>query len=73
MFSDNRALRFLQSILMANKFKYTYGRKVTEEKYMNDLIDLPIQHNADGTPFIDVNKNTQMMDMFRIGNLWKTI
>lgn len=47
---------FLQSILMANKFKYTYGRKVTEEKYMNDLIDLPIQHNADGTPFIDVNK-----------------
>lgn len=47
---------FLQSILMANKFKYTYGRKVTEEKYMNDLVDLPIQHNADGTPFIDVNK-----------------
>lgn len=47
---------FLQSILMANKFKYTYGRKVTEKKYMNDLIDLPIQHNADGTPFIDVNK-----------------
>lgn len=41
---------------MANKFKYTYGRKVTEKKYMNDLIDLPIQHNADGTPFIDVNK-----------------
>ena len=47
---------FLQSILMANKFKYTYGRKVTEEKYMNDLIDLPIQHNVDGTPLIDVNK-----------------
>ncbi len=47
---------FLQTVLTANKFKYTYGRKVTKEKYMNDLIDLPIQHNADGTPLIDVNK-----------------
>lgn len=47
---------FLQSVLMANQFKYTYGRKVTEEKYMNDIIDLPIQYNKDGTPFIDENK-----------------
>ena len=47
---------FLQTILSANRFKYTYGRKVTEEKYMNDIIDLPIQHNVDGTPFIDEDK-----------------
>lgn len=38
---------FLQSILMANRFKYTYGRKVTKDKYLNDWISLPIQHNKD--------------------------
>ncbi|MCR2066367.1 restriction endonuclease subunit S [Campylobacter helveticus] len=32
---------FLHSILTANRFKYDYGRKVTEYKYMNDYIDLP--------------------------------
>lgn len=46
---------FLQSVLMANKFKYTYGRKVTEEKYMNDLIDLPVLYE-DGKPFVDIEK-----------------
>ena len=25
-----------------NKFKYDYGRKVTEEKYLNETIVLPI-------------------------------
>ena len=44
---------FLQTVLTANRFKYTYGRKVTEEKYMNDTIDLPVIHNDDGTLFID--------------------
>lgn len=33
---------FLRTILMANKYKYTYGRKVTEEKYLNEKIKLPI-------------------------------
>lgn len=47
---------FLQSVLTANRFKYTYGRKVTEDKYLNDLIDLPVLHNIDGTPFIDDTK-----------------
>ena len=47
---------FLQSILTANKFKYTYGRKVTEEKYMNDYIKLPVRDNEDGTIFIDPSK-----------------
>ena len=32
---------FLHSILTANRFKYDYGRKVTEYKYMSDYIDLP--------------------------------
>lgn len=44
---------FIQTILTANRFKYAYGRKVTEDKYMNDTIKLPIKHNPDGTPFID--------------------
>lgn len=47
---------FLQSVLMTNKYKYAYGRKVTEEKYMTDYIDLPIQYNSDGTPFYDESK-----------------
>ena len=44
---------FFQSVLIANKFKYTYGRKVTEFKYLDDLIDLPIKQNLDKTPFVD--------------------
>lgn len=44
---------FLQTILTAQRFKYAYGRKVTENKYMNDTIKLPIQHNSDRTPYID--------------------
>lgn len=46
---------FFQTVLTANKFKYTYGRKVTKSKYLNDLIDLPIKQNLDNTPFIDEN------------------
>lgn len=44
---------FLQTVLSANRFKYAYGRKVTEEKYMNDVVKLPPRHNPDGTLFID--------------------
>lgn len=44
---------FLQSVLSANRYKYTYGRKVTQEKYLSDPIDLPVQRNSDGTPFVD--------------------
>jgi hypothetical protein len=47
---------FLQTLLTSNRFKYAYGRKVTESKYMNDVIKLPIKHNEDGTPFIDASK-----------------
>ena len=44
---------FIQTLLTANRFKYTYGRKVTAEKYLNDVIDLPVQHNEDGSFLID--------------------
>lgn len=33
---------FLKTILMANQYKYTYGRKVTETKYMSEFIRLPV-------------------------------
>lgn len=32
---------FLKTILMANRYKYTYGRKVTEEKYLSEVVMLP--------------------------------
>lgn len=47
---------FLQTVLMANKFKYDYGRKVTEENYLKEIIALPIKHNDDGSLYIDEEK-----------------
>lgn len=44
---------FSQSVLTANRIKYTYGRKVTEDKYLNDWIKLPAKHEANGAPDID--------------------
>lgn len=32
---------FLRTILIANQYKYTYGRKVTEDKYLSEIIMLP--------------------------------
>lgn len=46
---------FLQTILLANRFKYDYGRKVTEEKYLSDILRLPIQRDETGEPIIDDN------------------
>jgi hypothetical protein len=43
---------FLQTILNKNRFKYTYGRKVTEEKYLNDYIILPAK-KTDNTIIVD--------------------
>ena len=36
---------YLRTILMANKFRYTFARKVTEENYLNDIIELPINED----------------------------
>ncbi len=47
---------FLQTILSANRFKYAYGRKVTEGKYMNDFIRLPVKHLENGEPYKDEMK-----------------
>lgn len=33
---------FLRTLLKANQYKYTYGRKVTESKYMAETLMLPV-------------------------------
>ena len=44
---------FLSTCLNSEVFKYSYGRIISSEKYMLTAIKLPVQHNADGTIFID--------------------
>ena len=39
---------FLQAILTANRFKYTYGRKVTKDKYSAEWLKLPV--DSEGNP-----------------------
>lgn len=46
---------FLKTILMANKYKYTYGRKVTEDKYLSEIIMLPT--TSDDRPDYDFMEN----------------
>lgn len=38
---------FLQTLLAANRFKYTYGRKVTEALYSNTVIKIPVTTNGE--------------------------
>lgn len=49
-------LLFIQTLLMANRFKYDYGRKVSERKYAHEILALPVLHNNDGSIFIDKEK-----------------
>lgn len=39
---------FFRTVLMANKYRYTYARKVTEENYKNEIIEIPA--TAEGAP-----------------------
>ncbi len=43
-----QAYMFLHTLLSANRFKYTYGRKVTESLYGNTIVKLPV--TTDGVP-----------------------
>jgi hypothetical protein len=47
---------YLQTILTKNRFKYAYGRKVTEDNYFSDFISLPIKTSSSGMPYIDETK-----------------
>ena len=47
---------FMVAVIRQEKYKFSYGRKWTLDNMNKTKINLPIQHNDDGTPFIDVNK-----------------
>lgn len=51
--ANEKVYLFIQTILTYIRFKYAYGRKVTEEKYLNECVKLPIVYKTDGTPLID--------------------
>jgi len=51
--ANNYVYLFIQTILTANRFKYAYGRKVTEDKYSKEILRLPVKHNLDGSVFLD--------------------
>lgn len=56
LFKENiYTLIFMSSILNKESFKYSYGRTITQEKYLSTIIKLPIRHNANGTPYINQN------------------
>ncbi|SNV00480.1 Restriction enzyme BgcI subunit beta [Megamonas hypermegale] len=45
---------FLCTIIMKDKYRWSYGRKPHDiKKFGKSIIKLPIKHNLDGTPFID--------------------
>ena len=45
---------FIASILCKDKYRYSYGRQYRQSDYNTHTISLPIQHNEDGTPKIDL-------------------
>lgn len=47
---------FIQAVMGKLKYKYSYGRKVTENKYLNEIIKLPIQVDKSHKPIIDETK-----------------
>ena len=51
--ADEKVYLFIQTILTSIRFKYAYGRKVTREKYLNEIIKLPIVYQANGKPYKD--------------------
>ena len=42
------SLLFFRTLFMANKYRYTYARKVTEANYKSEIIELPV--TKDGKP-----------------------
>lgn len=51
--ADEKVYLFIQTILTSIRFKYAYGRKVTREKYLNEVIKLPIVYQKNGKPYKD--------------------
>ena len=51
--ADEKVYLFIQTILTSIRFKYAYGRKVTKEKYLNEVIKLPVVYRANGEIYLD--------------------
>lgn len=47
---------FIASIIKKEQYKFSYGRAVYSEEASNMIIELPVQHNNDGTPCYDANR-----------------
>lgn len=47
---------FMVAVIRQEKYKFSYGRKWTLDNMNKTKINLPIQHNSDGTLFIDADK-----------------
>ena len=44
---------FMVAVIRQEKYKFSYGRKWTLENMNKTRINLPVQHNVDGTVYID--------------------
>lgn len=47
---------FIATIMSANKYKYAFGRKAFQNKFIDNIIKLPIQRDVFGNPVIDPDK-----------------
>lgn len=47
---------FLATLLSANMYRFSYGRKAKPDNMYSLGLKLPIQHNPDGTPAVDADK-----------------
>ena len=46
---------FVVGMLQNEQYKYSYGRAFLIDRIQETMMKLPIQHNPDGTPYIDCN------------------
>ena len=59
---------FLRTVLMENKYKYDYGRKVTEDKYLEETIFLPTKNNEPDWDFMESFTKRILLDQLAILN-----
>lgn len=64
---------FILTLLQKEQYKYSYGRAYLMSRISDTYVKLPIQHNSDGTIFIDETHTYSEKVMSRIGNIWRTI
>lgn len=48
---------FITTVMNQFKYKYSYGRKLSQERLAEEYIKLPIVCDENGNPIIDKNKH----------------